>query len=74
MVGGEAVGAEEEMDDEAYEALESSAGPLDFILEKVNLKKLGVGAGALLLADVISGLVMGRSFLKIVSGNADPGR
>jgi hypothetical protein len=74
MVGGEAVGAEEEMDDGAYEALESSGGPLDFILEKVNLKKLGVGAGALLLADVISGLVMGRSFLKIVSGNADPGK
>jgi hypothetical protein len=74
MVGGEAVGAEEEMDDDAYEALESSGGPLDFILEKVSLKKLGVGAGALLLADVISGLVMGRSFLKIVSGNADPGK
>jgi len=74
MVGGEAVGAEEEMDDDAYEVLESSGGPLDFILEKVNLKKLGVGAGALLLADVISGLVMGRSFLKIVSGNADPGK
>jgi hypothetical protein len=78
------------------------AGPLDFILNKVNFKKLGVAggrnsqnscflvlsllcvlmialtfgknlAGAFFLADVVSGLVMGRSFFKIVSGNADPG-
>ena len=74
MVGGAAVDAEEETEDEAYEALDPApGGPLDAILAKVNVKKLGVAGGAFLLADVISGLVMGRSFLKIVSGNADPG-
>jgi len=67
------VDAEEETEDEAYEALDPApGGPLDAILAKVNVKKLGVAGGAFLLADVISGLVMGRSFLKIVSGNADP--
>jgi len=54
----------------AFEA--TSGGPLDFILDKVNFKKLGVAGGAFLAADVISGLVMGRSFFKIIGGNADP--
>ena len=39
-------------------------------LAQVNVKKLGVAGGAFLLADVISGLVMGRSFFKIIGGNA----
>ena len=73
MVGGSAVGAEEEMDEEASDVLEeSSGGPLDFILEKVNLKKLGFWGATFLVADTVSGVVMGRSFLKIVSGSADP--
>ena len=74
MVGGAAVDAEEETEDEAYEALDDSPGPLDVLLAKVNFKKLGVAGGAVLLADIVSGLVMGRSFLKIVSGNADPSK
>ena len=49
LVGGEAVDAEEELDDEAYDALEKRAGPLDGLLEKVNFKKLGVAGGAFLL-------------------------
>jgi len=74
MVGGAAVDAEEETEDEAYEALDDAPGPLDALLAKVNFKKLGVAGGAFLLADIVSGLVMGRSFLKIVSGNADPSK
>ena len=45
MVGGAAVDAEEETDDEAYEALDQ-AGPFDGILAKINVKKLGVAGDA----------------------------
>lgn len=73
MVGGEAVAAEEELDDVATAALEGAGGgPLDWILAKVNVKKLGFWGVTFLVADTASGLVMGKSFFKIVSGKEDP--
>ena len=75
MVGGEAVAADEDLDDEAIDALEGGAGgggALDVLLAKVNLKKLGFWGATFLVADTVSGLVMGNSFLKIVRGKEDP--